>query len=40
MTLFLPWETWLRLVVWLVVGLVVYFAYGRGHSVLLNGSRR
>ena len=26
--------TWLRLVLWLVVGLVVYFAYGRSHSRL------
>jgi APA family basic amino acid/polyamine antiporter len=33
---FLPWETWLRLIVWLVIWLVVYFAYGRSHSVLLN----
>jgi basic amino acid/polyamine antiporter, APA family len=34
---FLPWETWLRLIVWLVIGLALYFAYGRRHSVLLNG---
>jgi len=36
---FLPWETWLRLIVWLVIGLALYFAYGRHHSVL-NGSAR
>jgi APA family basic amino acid/polyamine antiporter len=35
---FLPWQTWLRLFVWLVIGLAVYFAYGRSHSVLLNGA--
>ena len=28
----LPAENWLRLVVWLVIGLVIYFAYGRHHS--------
>lgn len=30
----LPVDTWLRLVIWLVVGLVIYFSYGRHHSVL------
>ena len=30
----LPAENWLRLFVWLAVGLVVYFTYGRRHSVL------
>jgi APA family basic amino acid/polyamine antiporter len=34
MMLFLPPATWVRLAVWLAVGLVVYFAYGRRHSVL------
>ena len=28
----LPGGTWLRLVVWLVIGLVIYFAYSRKHS--------
>jgi len=28
----LPLETWLRFVVWLVIGLVIYFAYSRHHS--------
>jgi hypothetical protein len=28
-----------RLIVWLVIGLVLYFAYGRSRSVLMNGKR-
>ncbi|HEY7214516.1 MAG TPA: amino acid permease, partial [Thermoanaerobaculia bacterium] len=30
----LPSENWLRLFVWLVIGLVIYFFYGRRHSTL------
>jgi len=33
-------SNWLRLVVWLVIGLVVYFSYGYHHSVIRRRSRR
>ncbi len=32
----LPVENWLRLVVWLAVGLAIYLTYGRRHSHLAN----
>ncbi|BAH51575.1 amino acid permease [Rhodococcus opacus] len=32
----LPWETWLRFGIWLVVGLIVYFFYSRKNSKLEN----
>jgi len=32
----LPAVTWLRLAVWLVIGLAIYFFYGRSHSTLRN----
>lgn len=28
----LPQDTWLRLIIWLVIGLTIYFSYGRYHS--------
>lgn len=30
----LPAETWLRFGIWMAIGVIVYFAYGRGHSRL------
>jgi APA family basic amino acid/polyamine antiporter len=32
MMLSLGWETWARLIIWLAVGVIVYFSYGRKHS--------
>jgi basic amino acid/polyamine antiporter, APA family len=30
----LPWATWERLIVWMIIGLVIYFLYSRSHSKL------
>jgi len=37
MMAFLPWETWLRLGIWLVIGLAIYFWYGKKNSKLKSG---
>ncbi len=36
MMLFLPLSTWVRLVVWLAIGLGIYLLYSRFHSRLTN----
>jgi APA family basic amino acid/polyamine antiporter len=30
----LPGDTWIRLIVWLIIGLAIYFSYGARHSVV------
>jgi APA family basic amino acid/polyamine antiporter len=33
----LPLDTWIRLVVWLVIGMIIYLTYGRHHSKVQQG---
>jgi APA family basic amino acid/polyamine antiporter len=30
----LGWANWLRLIVWLIIGIAIYFGYGRKRSKL------
>jgi APA family basic amino acid/polyamine antiporter len=34
----LPLDTWIRLIVWLIVGMIIYFTYGRHHSRVQQGA--
>jgi APA family basic amino acid/polyamine antiporter len=36
MMLYLGWLNWARLLVWLVIGLFIYFLYGKRHSVMAH----
>ncbi len=36
----LPVETWLRFLVWLVIGLAIYFTYSRHHSEFAGGNSK
>lgn len=34
MMVFLPLDTWMRLGIWMLIGVVIYYAYGKKHSVV------
>lgn len=36
MMAFLPLDTWIRLAVWMIIGIIIYFMYSRKHSLLRN----
>ena len=38
MMVFLPMDTWIRLLVWMLIGLDIYLVYGARHSKLGNGT--
>jgi len=40
MMAFLPLDTWIRLAVWMALGILIYFAYGRTHSRMRNPDAR
>ena len=30
----LPGDTWIRLIIWMAIGIVIYFVYSKKHSIL------
>jgi APA family basic amino acid/polyamine antiporter len=33
----LPLDTWIRLAIWMAIGLIIYFAYSKHHSLIRKG---
>ncbi|MFN8244586.1 MAG: amino acid permease [Ferruginibacter sp.] len=38
MMVFLPMDTWIRLIVWMLIGMDIYLVYGAKHSLMGNGT--
>jgi APA family basic amino acid/polyamine antiporter len=36
----LPGDTWMRLIIWMLIGFVIYFSYGRKHSVSRKNAKQ
>jgi len=36
----LPGDTWMRLIIWMLIGFVIYFFYGRKHSVSRKNAKK
>ncbi|MFD1631559.1 amino acid permease [Pseudopedobacter beijingensis] len=36
----LPWHTWERLIIWMIIGIVIYFTYGKIHSKVRRNEKK